>query len=81
MIMDGLIADAGKWRTRNVGILKGSKVSHIAPKADRVHHLMDNLFLFFKNEKLNPLIRSCVFHYELEFMHPFQDGNGRAGHF
>lgn len=81
IMMDGLIPDAGKWRTRNVGILKGSKVSHIAPKADRVPHLMDDLFLFLQNEKLNPLIRSCVFHYELEFIHPFQDGNGRVGRF
>lgn len=81
LMMDGLIPDAGKWRTRNVGILKGSKVSHIAPKADRVPHLMDDLFLFLKDEELNPLIRSCVFHYELEFIHPFQDGNGRIGRF
>jgi len=42
---------------------------------------MDDLFLFLKNEKLNPLIRSCVFHYELEFIHPFQDGNGKVGRF
>jgi len=80
-MMEGLIPDAGKWRTRNVGILKGSKVSHIAPKADRVPHLMDDLFIFLKNKELNPLIRSCVFHYELEFIHPFQDGNGRIGRF
>jgi len=81
LMMDGLIPDAGKWRTRNVGILKGSKVSHIAPKADRVPHLMDDLFRFLKNKEHNPLIRSCVFHYELEFIHPFQDGNGRIGRF
>jgi Fic family protein len=81
LMMDGLIPDAGKWRTRNVGILKGSKVSHIAPKADRVPHLMDDLFRFLKTKELNPLIRSCVFPYELEFIHPFQDGNGRIGRF
>jgi Fic family protein len=81
IMMGGLIPDAGKWRTRNVGILKGSKVSHIAPKADRVPHLMDELFRFLKNDELNPLIRSCVFHYELEFIHPFQDGNERVGRF
>jgi|GEM_PF-2451099 len=42
---------------------------------------MDDLLLCLKNEKINPLIRSCVFHYELEFIHPFQDGNGRVGRF
>lgn len=80
-MMDQLIPDPGKWRTRNVGILKGSKVSHIAPKADRVSHLMDDLFRFLRTNGYNPLIRSCVFHYELEFIHPFQDGNGRIGRF
>jgi Fic family protein len=80
-MMDQLIPDPGKWRTRNVGILKGSKVSHIAPKADRVSHLIDDLFRFLRTNGYNPLIRSCVFHYELEFIHPFQDGNGRIGRF
>lgn len=80
-MMDQLIPDPGKWRTRNVGILKGSKVSHIAPKADRVPHLMDDLFQFLRNDDFNPLIHSCIFHYELEFIHPFQDGNGRIGRF
>lgn len=80
-MMDQLIPDPGKWRTRNVGILKGSKVSHIAPKADRVPHLMEDLFRFLRTNGYNPLIRSCVFHYELESIHPFQDGNGRIGRF
>ncbi len=80
-LMDGLIPGAGEWRSKNVGILKGSAVSHIAPKADRVPHLMDDLFTFLKKDDLHPLIRSCVFHYELEFIHPFQDGNGRIGRF
>lgn len=80
-MMDQLIPDPGKWRTRNVGILKGSNVSHIAPKADRVPHLMDDLFHFLRADDIHPLIQSCVFHYELEFIHPFQDGNGRIGRF
>lgn len=81
IMMDQLIPDPGKWRTRNVGILKGSKVNHIAPKADRVPHLMDDLFHFLRADDIHPLIQSCVFHYELEFIHPFQDGNGRIGRF
>ena len=81
IMMDGLIPDPGKWRTRNVGILKGAAVSHIAPKADRVPHLMEDLLGFLKEGTTHPLIRSCIFHYELEFIHPFQDGNGRIGRF
>lgn len=81
IMMAGLIDTAGMWRWGNVGILKGSKVSHMAPKADRVPHLMGELFEFLNTDESNPLIRGCVFHYELEFIHPFQDGNGRIGRF
>ena len=81
LMMAGLITDEGKWRTKNVGIVKGSQVAHIAPPAARVPYLMDDLFSFLKNSEIHPLIRSCVFHYELEFIHPFQDGNGRIGRF
>lgn len=81
IMMDGLIPDAGKWRRGNVGILKGSALSHIAPKADRVPHLMEDLLRFLRDEETHLLIRSCVFHYELEFIHPFHDGNGRMGRF
>jgi Fic family protein len=81
LLMNGLVVDAGKWRKNHVGIVKGSQVAHIAPPAERVPYLMDDLFCFLKNEKTHPLIRSCVFHYELEFIHPFQDGNGRIGRF
>ncbi len=80
-MMQGLIPNAGKWRRKNVGILKGSSVSHIAPQADRVPYLMDDLFAFLAKDDVHPLIRSSVFHYELEFIHPFQDGNGRIGRF
>ena len=81
LMMNQLIPSPGKWRTTNVGILKGSKVRHIAPKADRVPYLMDDLFRFLQTDDFNPVIRSCVFHYELEFIHPFHDGNGRIGRF
>lgn len=80
-MMQDLIPNAGKWRRKNVGILKGSTVSHIAPQADRVPYLMDDLFAFLAKDDLHLLIRSSVFHYELEFIHPFQDGNGRIGRF
>ena len=79
-LMRNLAEDAGKWRTKNVGIFQGEKVAHAAPQAKRVPVLMDELFEFLKTEKdTHPLILSAVFHYELEFIHPFSDGNGRIG--
>ncbi len=81
IMMKGLIKTAGKWRSSNVGILKGTAVSHVASPADRVPALMQTLFDFLQDREIHPLIQSCVFHYELEFIHPFADGNGRIGRF
>ena len=44
-----------------------------------IPELINNLFLWLKNSKEHPLIKAAVFHYEFEFIHPFQDGNGRIG--
>jgi Fic family protein len=80
IMMQGIIPDAGRLRSTNVGILKGSHVSHVAPKPLLVPELMRNLFSFIKNDKkVHALIKSCIFHYEFEFIHPFSDGNGRIG--
>ncbi len=78
-LMDGLIDTAGELRTKNVGIVKGSEVAHIAPGGNMIKGLMGDLFDYIKNENDLVLIKSCVFHYELEFIHPFIDGNGRMG--
>lgn len=81
-LMLGLIVSSGKFRTKNVGILKGTVVKHVAPKPAMVPELMGNLFAWIKNEKeTNYLIKSCIAHYEIEFIHPFEDGNGRMGRF
>lgn len=79
VLMNGLIENAGKLRTINVGIVKGSKVEHIAPSGTMVNGLMKDLFEYLKKDKDLVLIKSCVFHYEFEFIHPFLDGNGRMG--
>lgn len=77
LMMSGLLTNAGKLRSGNVGIYGKEGVSHIAPPADRVPYLMDDLFDWLKNSKDHKLITSAVFHYEFEFIHPFSDGNGR----
>lgn len=79
ILMNGLIDTAGKLRTKNVGIVKGSKVEHMAPSGNMVKGLMNDLFNYLKNDEDLILIKSCVFHYEFEFIHPFIDGNGRMG--
>jgi Fic family protein len=79
MLMNDLIEKPGKYRTKGVGIVKGSKVEHVAPPYENVPFLMKDLFQYLKDTSEISLIKSCVFHYEMEFIHPFMDGNGRMG--
>ncbi|WP_225034595.1 Fic family protein [Winogradskyella sp. SM1960] len=78
-LMEGLIENSGKYRTQSVGIVKGSKVEHLAPQFGNVPYLMKDLFEYLEKSDEIELIKSCVFHYEMEFTHPFLDGNGRMG--
>ena len=78
-MMSGLVDEAGMFRKGGVGVFDGDKPIHIAPPADRVRDLMSDLFGWLENADDHLLIRSCVFHYEFEFIHPFTDGNGRIG--
>lgn len=74
-----VLLDAGHFRSQSVGVYKGDEVIHVAPPANRVPLLMDDLLQWLKQTDVHPLICSCVFHYEFEFIHPFSDGNGRIG--
>lgn len=79
ILMKDLIKDAGKLRNKAVGIEKGDKITHMAPPAHLAPTLLEDLFQYLKNDEDLLLIKSCVFHYEFEFIHPFSDGNGRMG--
>jgi len=80
LLMQGLIKDAGHFRTADVGVFAGNVVSHMAPPSKRVPQLMSDLFSYIKKtDNTALLVKACVFHYELEFIHPFSDGNGRMG--
>lgn len=79
ILMQGLIKNAGQYRNSGVGIVKGSQIAHLAPPASNVSFLMNDLFNYIKKTNELILIKSCVFHYEMEFIHPFSDGNGRMG--
>ncbi len=79
ILLQKLIKQPGKYRNQSVGIIKGSKVEHIAPPHGNIPFLMKDLFEYLKDKTEITFIKSCVFHYEMEFIHPFFDGNGRMG--
>jgi Fic family protein len=79
LLMTGLIENAGKYRNAGVGVFDGEVPIHIAPPHQRVPLLMSQLLDWAKNAKLPQVVKSCIFHYEFEFIHPFSDGNGRMG--
>ena len=79
ILMDKLVDNAGKLRNTAVGIMKGDQIAHIAPPGAMVHPLLNDLFKYLKEDDDIILLKSCVFHYEFEFIHPFVDGNGRMG--
>ena len=78
-MMAGLVDEAGCFRSGGVGVFEGDRAVHIAPGANRVPGLMADLFDWLKEAQDHLLVKSCVFHYEFEFIHPFSDGNGRIG--
>lgn len=79
MLMHDLTREAGTFRQGGVGVFAEDRLVHMAPPAERVPQLIKELIDWLKNDKAHPLIKSCVFHYEFEFIHPFADGNGRMG--
>lgn len=79
LMMKDLVRNNGRYRSGGVGIFNGQNVVHVAPPASSVPALMKDLFRWVKRTDIHPLVKSCVFHYEFEFIHPFQDGNGRLG--
>jgi len=81
ILLNGLVSNAGKFRKSQVGIIKGKEISHIAPGYDMVPGLMNDLFEYLNKDSDLEIIKSCVFHYEMEFIHPFEDGNGRMGRY
>lgn len=74
-----VVEESGDFRRGEEGVFNGDECIFMAPPAQLVPQLMDDLFAWMKEEKNNvhPLIMSSVFHYEFVFIHPFADGNGR----
>lgn len=78
MMLD-LVKEAGVFRSSGVGVFEGEQLIHAGTPPQYVPNLISDLFQWLKNSTLHPLIKSCIFHYEFEFIHPFADGNGRTG--
>lgn len=79
ILMTGLIDEVGQFRHGGVGVMSGDRVVHMAPPANQVNRLIGELLQWLDESSEHPLIKSSVFHYEFEFIHPFADGNGRMG--
>jgi len=79
LLMEDLVKEAGRFRSGGVGVFAGEDLVHMAPPPHMVPDLTENLISWAKTATVHPLIKSCVFHYEFEFIHPFADGNGRMG--
>lgn len=79
LMMQGLVPENGRFRSKGVGIFDGDQLIHMAPPAHFVPEHIQNLFSWYEQSEMHPLIKSAIFHYEFEFIHPFSDGNGRIG--
>ena len=79
LMMEGLVKEAGRFRSGNVGVYAGDRLIHAGTPARYVPELVSQLMTWLKESKYHPLVKSCIFHYEFEFIHPFADGNGRTG--
>lgn len=79
LMMTDLVPENGRYRSGGVGVFDGGRCIHLAPPATQVPFLMGDLLNWARSTTTHPLISSCVFHYEFEFIHPFADGNGRMG--
>lgn len=79
IMMEELVKEAGVFRSKGVGVYSGEQLIHAGTPANYVLDLIGQLFEWLNKSKLHPLVKSCIFHYEFEFIYPFADGNGRTG--
>lgn len=79
LISNRLVKDSGRFRTMQVNVYKGFELIHEGAKPDEIASLMEQLFDWARNSNINAIIKSCIMHFVIEYVHPFEDGNGRIG--
>lgn len=79
IMMSDLVKESGIFRSKGVGVYARNDLIHAGTPPQYVPDLISELFAWLKGSSLHPLIKSCIFHYEFEFIHSFADGNGRIG--
>ena len=80
LMMNGLVLENGRFRSGGVGVFEGEALIHMALPAQFVPEHIQNLLIWYEQSELHPLIKSAVFHYEFEFIHPFVEGNVTQRH-
>jgi Fic family protein len=75
----GIVDNAGKFRSKSVGVFSDNQLIHAGAKADFVPTFIAELLEWANESDIHPLIKSSIVHFEIEFIHPFMDGNGRIG--
>jgi len=80
VMMEGTSGSAGSFRTGSEGVFDGDgNCIYLAPGPELVPGMIDDLLDWTENSDYPMMIKSCVFHYRFEYIHPFEDGNGRVG--
>lgn len=79
LMTEGLVREAGRFRSGEVGVFNGAVPIHLGVRPQFVPDLVADLLRWARESELHPVLKSAVVHYEIEMIHPFADGNGRMG--